>query len=145
MLNVETFVSEILQSLCLQGIAEESGGDEGDLPLSVLVSIIKSHKYMILCGIFLTQGSSVMLWRHLKQTPTLVLFKNCSSLFSNQWGDQILSRQFPNFIQFYFSHKISLTNPDQNWICKSQPSTKNNPHIHQISHLQNPVIIDLLI
>ena len=29
MLNVETFVSEILQSLCLQGIAEESGGDEG--------------------------------------------------------------------------------------------------------------------
>ena len=31
MLNVETFVSEILQSLCLQGIAEESGGDEGNL------------------------------------------------------------------------------------------------------------------
>ena len=99
---------------------------------------------MILCGIFLTQGSSVMLWRHLKQTPNLDLLNNSSSLFSNQWGDQILSRYFPHFFQFYFSHKISLTNPNQNWICKSQPSTKNNPHIHQISYLQNPVIIDLL-
>jgi hypothetical protein len=39
---------------------------------------------MILCGIFLTQGSSVMLWRHLKQTPTLDLFKNCSSFFLKQ-------------------------------------------------------------
>ena len=109
------------------------------------VSRFCSHNLLKLQNIFLTQGSSVMLWRHLKQTPTLDLFKNCSSLFSNQWGDQILSRQFPNFIQFYFSHKISLTNPNQNWICKSQPSTKNNPHIHQISHLQNPVIIDLLL
>ena len=51
--------------------------------------------------------------------------------------------QISHFFQFNLSLKISLTNPNQNWICKSQPSTNNNPHIHQISHLQNPVIIDL--
>ena len=49
MLNVETFVSEILQSLCLQGIAEESGGDEGALHtyscllLELIDNLLKSN------------------------------------------------------------------------------------------------------
>ena len=73
---------------------------------------------MILCGIFLTQGSSVMLWRHLKQSPTLDLFKNCyKSLLLILWS-HIIPTSFRTHQIIIIKIKINPTHVPKSIPCR---------------------------
>ena len=73
---------------------------------------------MILCGIFLTQGSSVMLWRHLKQSPTLDLFKNCyKSLLLILWN-HIIPPSFRTHQIIIIKIKINPTHVPKSIPCR---------------------------
>ena len=73
---------------------------------------------MILCGIFLTQGSSVMLYRHLKQTPTLDLFKNCyKSLILILWS-HIIPTRFRTHQIIIIKIKINPTHVPKSILCR---------------------------
>ena len=73
---------------------------------------------MILCDIFLTQGSSVMLWRHLKQSPTLDLFKNCyKSLLLILWN-HIIPTSFRTHRIIIIKIKINPTHVPKSIPCR---------------------------
>ena len=73
---------------------------------------------MILCGIFLTQGSSVMLWRHLKQSPALDLFKNCyKSLLLILWS-HIIPTSFRTHQIIIIKIKINPTHVPKSIPCR---------------------------